>query len=612
MNTYALYHQAKSNMSYAFDENTLYLWLQTAKGDKLDISVIAGDPFTWGPKDDNPKEWEWKHSNATESKMQKKYSTDLFDFYFLEYKPPYKRTNYAFLITEDDKQYLYGANYLFEIKDGDKKMYDLSNYFNYPCINPTDVIDTPSWVKDTIWYQIFPDRFCNGNPDINPKDVCKWEDGFDNTVTNHMQFGGDLQGIINKLDYLVDLGINGIYFNPIFEAGGTHKYDTTDYYKIDPVFGTNEEFKKLVDLCHEKGIKIMLDAVFNHCGWLHAYFQDVVKNGKDSPYYECFNIRKEPMINFPIKDGLPVYSFKNFQEAPNFDTFAFTPFMPKWNTDNPVARKHLLDVTTYWTKEYNIDGWRLDVSNEVSHDFWREFKKVVRSINPDTLILGENWNDSNPWISNGQMDAVMNYGLLNPIWQFFGPNNQIKIDGENFMYQINKLILRYQANINCNMFNLLGCHDTARILNVCAENKKLLRLPYIFLFTFTGSPNIYYGDEIGLTGANDPDNRRTMPWDESLHDLDLKQFIKTLIKLRKEIKAFKSVDVIWKNTLDNVIVYEKQSDEETITIILNNNNEKKTLNLPYGTYINLLTNEKLTTDSFTLDNYEYYILKNIK
>ena len=599
----ALFHKGKSNMAYAFDQKTIYLWFQTKKDDVKKVTLIAGDPFMWGPKKDNPEVWEWIHTTCDETAMEKKYSTDLFDYYFIAYQPPYKRVKYAFVVEDDNERYLYGTGPIIKLSENDPRMYNLFNYFNFPCINPSDVMDTPSWVKDTIWYQIFPDRFAKG---VEKENVLEWG-SVPLHVKNSMVFGGDIKGIISKLDYLKDLGINGIYFNPIFEAKSTHKYDTTDYYKIDPIFGTNEDFKELVEECHKRGIKIMLDAVFNHCGWYHPYWIDVVKNGKNSPYYECFNCRLEPIINFELEDGHPPYDHRAFKEIPNYDTFAFTPFMPKWNTDNKKTREHLLDVTRYWTEEYHIDGWRLDVSNEVSHDFWREFKRVVRSINKDTVIIGENWDDSTPWLLGDQMDAVMNYGLQYPLSLFFG-NGDLKINAHEFQSMINSLFIRYQYNVSCNMFNLIDCHDTARTLYICQENKDLAKLIYIFLFTFTGAPNLYYGDEIGLSGGNDPENRRCMIWDEDKQDLDMKAFFKKLISLRHSHQSFKEVDLEWLIVDDSGLIgYQKKSENEIINVYLNNSNTNQKINLEKP-FINLFTNEIIEGEC-TIPSYGHLLLQ---
>ena len=613
MNKYALLHRPKSTMAYAYDKNTIYLWLQTAKNDIEYVNVIAGDPFEWGRKE-NSEEFEWKHETASSTPMQKKYSTDLYDYYFISLKPQFKRMKYAFVIKADKKEYLYGCRELYDLTDDDGlKRYNLFNYFNFPFINPEDVLETPNWVRDTVWYQIFPERFCNGNKERNPENTLPWAKPTDK-VRNSMRFGGDLEGIISKLDYLKDLGITGIYFNPIFKSPTNHKYDTTDYMQIDPEFGSNELFKTLVDEAHKRGIKVMLDAVFNHCGWFHPFFQDVVKNGKESPYYECFCPRGEPFINFPLKDGIPEYHWDSKEQppVPNYYTFAFTPFMPKWNTESKKTRDYLLKATKYWIDDYHIDGWRLDVSNEVSHSFWRDFRSAVKSSNKEGLIIGENWDNSTPWIGADQMDAVMNYELLYPMWQFFGFDpTKPKVNALEFSYLINRLFINYQYNTLEVMFNLLDCHDTARMMHVCNGNKELFKMAYIFLFTFTGSPNIYYGDEIGLSGGGDPDNRRCMPWDPKDQDLELKAFFKKIIKERKNHPSWKTVDIKWllSDPITNLLIYEKDSEYESTYVFMNNSNAERVVPIPdilmKKELINILDeNKHIFTQELIMKPYE--------
>lgn len=560
-------------MAYAHDKETLHLWLQTAKNDFTSVSLYYGDPFNYEPSLDNPEHYVWVVEGQENKEMKKMFSSADYDFYFIAIKPDYKRTKYAFILNDTLHTYLYGCRetYLLEGKDANLKKYNLFNYFNFPYINPEDVITPPDWVKDTIWYQIFPDRFARGEL-TKPDHVLPFGSITEN-VSNHMHFGGDLKGIIEKLDYIASLGATGIYFTPIFEAQSTHKYDTIDYFKIDPQFGTNASFKHLVKEAHKRGIRVMLDAVFNHCGFYHPFFQDVLKNKESSPYYDCFYIHGDPTATLDFDANGHLIKNEKLRQKPNYETFAFTPMMPKWNTAHPIVREHLLEVSRYWIKEFDIDGWRLDVSNEVSHDFWRAFRKTVLAAKEDCFILGENWDDSSPWLQGDQLDAVMNYELLFPIWQFFTFEDKTpRIHASQFKDLVNQLFIKYPFRVLESMFNLVGCHDTSRILNRVKENSDLVKLPFLFMFTFPGAPNIYYGDEIGLTGGHDPDNRRCMIWDEKKQNTDMQTFIKTLIHLRKTYDAFKSLDFEWILADDEheTLIYAKKSQKETVYIFINN------------------------------------------
>lgn len=594
MNEQALWHEAKSAYSYAYDEQTLHILLRTASGDADRVSLVHGDPFRW--KGDQTGKPYWDHAVDT---MKKRYETSLYDVYFLEIRPEDLRTKYAFLIEKDGRSYAFGSRRLRRLEHTDAlyDTFDLSEFFNFPYIHKEDLHQTPSWVKDTIWYQIFPDRFFRvGSDNTRP-----WGEL---PVHNHRLFGGNLSGVIEKLPYLKDLGINGIYFTPIFTSPSAHKYDTTDYFKIDPQFGTNDDFKELVRKAHEQGIRVMLDGVFNHAGYEHPFFQDVVKNGKKSVYYDCFHIEDTPIVNFPLDEhGLPV-RYHNIRL--NFRTFAFTPHMPKWNTGHPLVRKHLLESIAYWIREYDIDGWRLDVSNEISHDFLRDIRKVSRKEKKDTFILGENWDASMPWLRGDQLDSVMNYDLSYPLWKYL----EHAIDLGTFQDMVTTHVMTTPKNVIKNMFNLVGSHDTIRIKRRLSDDQRRVRLAYLFMFLSAGAPNIYYGDEVGLTGEHDPDNRRTMPWDEREHDIAFNRFVRRLIELRKTKQSFSDPDFHFIKT--DVLAFFKRTGEDSVLVFMNNG-PKKTCAIPEaiaGAYVDVFNNEKvLIHDRMTMERYQFLVLE---
>ncbi|MBN2299802.1 MAG: alpha-glycosidase [Acholeplasmataceae bacterium] len=594
MNKLALWHNAKSEFSYAYDSKTLHITLRTAKNDIDSVNIIFGDPFDWD-SDKFGKPY-WKHEILA---MNKRYQTEDFDYYFIDIKPPYLRTKYAFLLVDKNNTYVYGAKRLRILTDENKlyEKFDLSEYYNFPYLNQEDLHHTPFWVKDTVWYQIFPDRFHAVNNDSH----LTWGKL---PVHNNEFYGGNLLGVIEKLPYLKDLGINGIYFTPIFEAPTAHKYDTTNYFKIDPQFGTNEDFGLLVKKAHELDIKVMLDGVFNHCGYDHPYFQDVVKNGEKSIYKDCFFIDKFPVINFPLNTSGKPTNYHGVEL--NLKTFAFTPFMPKWNTENPITEKHLLDCIRYWIEEYDIDGWRLDVSNEISHDFLRQIKKVSRQAKKDTFILGENWDSSYPWLHGDQLDSVMNYDLSYPIWKYL----ENKIDLTTFEDMVTQYLATTPKNVMENMFNLVGSHDTVRIKKRLNDDPRRVKLSYLLMFLSSGAPNIYYGDEIGLTGEHDPDNRRCMIWDEPNQDLDFKSFVKKIIQLRNQHQAFKTYDYHFISS--DFLIFRKQKDLDVIYVVINNGN-KRTAKLHKeitGHYINLFTSENIVLhDTITLEAYQFIVLQ---
>lgn len=585
---YALEHRPKSEYAYAYDATTLHLLLRTKKDDVNQAFLIYGDPFLWEKNIDGKRVW-----RSQEVEMKKTYQTSRFDFYMVEVKPPFLRTKYAFLIDDGNQLYHMGPQGVIALDDHGH--HDIPSYYNFPMILDEDLHHTPSWVESTIWYQIFPDRFFAKEP----RSLLTWGK---EPVFNHEHYGGNLKGITEKLPYLRDLGITGIYFTPLFTSPTAHKYDTTNYFEIDPQFGSNDDLKTLVDTAHQLGIRVMLDGVFNHAGFLHPYFQDVIKHGESSPYIHCFYIDKFPIITFPLsEEKRPM----NYQGLPlHYKTFAFQPSMPKWNTSHPLVQKHLLDVVSYWIKEYDIDGWRLDVSNELSHDFLRAIKKTARSIKKDSFILGENWDQSLPWLQGDQLDSVMNYELSYAIWSYLEGQK----DGTHFHDQLMNHLAHTPKNVIRNMFNLVGSHDTIRIKKRLQDDTKRVKCAYVLMFTSPGTPTIYYGDEIGMTGDHDPDNRRCMPWDPSSWDHDFYAFTKSIITIKKTYH-----DLFLQNPIfisrEPVCFYKAIHDHKILCIV--NGEHAQSLVIPQehqGTYINLLSNEKiLIHDTINLEAYDVYL-----
>lgn len=490
--------------------------------------------------------------------MIKSGSDDLFDYWFIALKPEFRRLRYGFELTSGNERLTYTEKSFYETAPVD----DTAYYFAFPFLNSIDVFKAPDWVKDTVWYQIFPERFANGDEQLNPPGTLAWGS---TEPTPQNFFGGDFEGVIQHIDHLVELGVTGIYFTPIFKAKSNHKYDTIDYMEIDPQFGDKETFKRLVKLCHENGIKVMLDAVFNHSGYHYPAFQDVLKNGESSPYKDWFHIRE-----FPIQT----------EPRPNYDTFAFEKNMPKLNTENPEVKEYLLKVARYWVEEFDIDGWRLDVANEIDHQFWREFRQTVKSVKPDAYILGEIWHDSMPWLQGDQFDAVMNYPFTNGAIEFFAKGS---MRAEKFADTITNVLHSYPENVNEAAFNLLDSHDTPRVLTLAGESKEKVKLLYLFQLSFIGAPCIYYGDEIGMTGSQDPGCRKCMIWEEDKQDRDLFRHLQKLISLRKQLPAFgnrSKLRFIEAVNETNHVIYEKTNGDTTLLFFINNSDKEIAIQLP--------------------------------
>ncbi|WP_165038188.1 glycoside hydrolase family 13 protein [Enterococcus sp. ZJ1622] len=515
MDTAAIYHRPESEYAFLYTEKSFRLRLRTKKDDVKNVYVLKGDPYTI-----TTERW-----YLEERAMEKGLSTTLHDYWEIEVSSSTRRLQYGFhVVGTDGIECFYGDQGIFPYRR--EVVSEPNYYFRIPFFHQIDRFTVPKWAKETVWYQIFPERFANGDPMNDPKETLPWgskapdRDDF---------FGGDLQGVIDHLDYLTELGITGIYFCPIFQATSNHKYDTIDYLKVDVSFGDKTLLKELIHQAHQRGIRIMLDAVFNHMGVDSPQWKDVMEHGEQSVYKDWFHIHSFPLDTYQLTD-IP-------ETAVNlpYDTFAFTPMMPKLNTANPEVQEYLLHIASYWVEEFDIDGWRLDVANEVDHHFWKKFRETVTKIKPDIYILGEIWHSSQAWLQGDEFHAVMNYAFTDSIKDYFVHQ---KISASQMISGMNHQQMLYRDQVNEGTFNLLDSHDTARILTLCGENKQLMKAVMTFMFLQKGAPCIYYGTEIGLTGWDDPDCRKCMVWEQEEQDLELLDFMKELISLRKRLQSF--------------------------------------------------------------------------
>jgi len=443
-------------------------------------------------------------------------------------------------------------------------------------------VNTPDWVKHAVFYQIFPDRFAKSERTQHPKGITfrEWDDfseprGF---------MGGDLYGVVEKLDYLKDLGITALYLNPIFMATTYHRYNTFDYYTVDPLLGGNDALRLLIDEAHKRDIKIVLDGVFNHTGRGFWAFNHILDNGERSPYLDWFTINGWPLRPYSYDPGESSTS--------NYAHWSRFPSLPKFNIHNPGVRQYILDVAKYWL-DFGIDGWRLDVATEIEdHSFWQEFRKVVKGANPEAYIVGEKWVEAQPWLQGDQFDAVMNYYMGWAPMKFFGKEtlhpefvekrgkHDNVSDAETLAERITYLLNLYDKEIVYAQMNFVGSHDTARALWNLGDDKSALRLCTLFMMTTPGAPTIYYGDEIGMSAADDPYCRETFPWqDTSKWDQELLQFYKDAIALRNAHPVLRTGSFETLYAKNDVYAFLRKSDKEDAIVLFNASKSDRTVRI---------------------------------
>jgi neopullulanase len=393
--------------------------------------------------------------------------------------------------------------------------------------------DTPNWVKNAIFYQIFPDRFACSEKIPKPGNIEPWN----SLPTNRGFKGGDLQGVLEHLDYLEDLGITAIYFNPVFQSASNHRYHTHDYYRVDPLLGGDEAFHRLLEAAHARGIRIILDGVFNHASRGFFQFNHILEVGDKSPYLDWFDVK-----------GYPLHAYEG---KPNYRCWVNLAALPEFNTRNPQVRNFIMGVAQYWL-EQGMDGWRLDVPFCIDDDsFWQEFRQVVKTANPEAYIVGEVPWEAKRWMQGDQFDAVMNYLFTQACVGFFagekgdldlarnmmGLGEVPALDASSFLQRVSDLLGLYPLENVQAQLNLLDSHDMPRFLSLAGGDKTALKLATLFQMTYPGAPCVYYGDEIGLEGGRDPDCRRTFPWEAAQWDTDLRDTVKSCIALRKSYYA---------------------------------------------------------------------------
>ena len=550
----AIFHDMDKRFCYAIDKDLFVIRVQVKKDDMKEVILHYEDKYI---------PMERKDTRMT-LPMKKVATSQFHDYYEAQLQMHLICLRYFFEFTDMQGEKVYYGNYEFDkecITNRDR-MFDCPQN-----LREEEMFEVPQWAANKVVYQIFPSRFAA----TQPVDKELW---YKAPITPMDDLHGNLRGIIEHLDYIKDLGIDVVYLTPIFKSNSCHKYDTIDYYQVDPSFGTTEDLKELVQKSHERGMKVVLDAVYNHTGREFFAFQDILEKGEKSKYLDWYFI-----------DELPPRG--EWGEIPNFKCFGYYGGMPKLNLKNPEVEKYITDVACYWIKECDIDGWRLDVGDEISHFFWKNFRKAIKAVKKDMLIIGEIWHYAGDFLEGDEWDTVMNYPFYLNLIDLLADE---KINVSQFVQNLGYLKGRLNKKCYPLMWNLIDSHDTARFLHLCHDNKKKQHLAAAFQLLLPGMPMVYYGDEYAMPGANDPDCRRGMYWDEEYQDKEMYNWYKKLMQIRKAHACIVEGEMIETITNDDedTIVMIRKNGEETIAMLFNCGNSAKEFN-EYAEKHNLLT-----------------------
>lgn len=499
MNIGAIAHMPDQRYSFCIRPGCFLIRLQTGRGDMKKVMIHYQDKYIPIRFFDTRKK----------TKMKLVASDHSHDYFEAELEIDVVCLRYYFELVDQDGNQRYYANgrFLKVAPDDIDRMFDLPQN-----LREIECFSVPQWAKNKVVYQVFPARFATSQ-EVDHK---LW---YTTPVKASTDLKGDLKGLISKLGYIQKLGVDILYLTPIFHSKSSHKYDTIDYYAIDPTFGTTEDLICLVNRAHAMGMRVILDGVFNHTAPEFFAFRDLEENWETSPYRDWYYCDERPRRP------------KMFGVKPNYKCFSYFGGMPKLNLENPETGKYFIDVALYWLRTANIDGWRLDVADEVSHRYWCRFRTAIKNEFPEALIVGEVWHYAADFLQGDNWDSVMNYHFRTAVLDLVAKET---ITPSEFLNEMG--FLRGNLNTACYplMWNLIDTHDTPRALHECGEDPRKLRLLAALQLLLPGMPFLYYGDEVGMTGGADPDCRRGMLWDEEKQDLNLLGYYQKLIWLRKQ------------------------------------------------------------------------------
>ena len=530
----AIYHNADKKMCFCMEQGRFLIRLKTKKKDIKKVVLHYQDKYI-------PVE---RLDTRAQKEMTKLCSDRYCDYFEVEVEMDVVCLRYFFELTDQEGTVKYYSNHDFY----DEPLTDTDYMYNCTQnLREVEIFEMPEWAKNKVVYQVFPSRYATSKE----VDEATW---YQAPIGPDADLKGDLRGVIEHLDHLKELGVDILYMTPIFESPSTHKYNTVDYYRIDPSFGTEEDLKELVDKAHSMGMKVVLDGVFNHTSRDFFAFKDILEKGENSPYCNWYHIQEFPPKMEPGK-------------KPTYKCFAYFGYMPKTNLQNPETAEYFINVARYWVERCNIDGWRLDVSDEVSHKFWRQFRKSLKEINSELLIIGEIWYHAEDFLDGEEWDTVMNYPFYFGMDDLFAKG---RITPSAFLGKMGYLEGNLHKKAIPVLWNLLDSHDTPRFLHRCGEDEERFKAAVAMQLLWPGMPFIYYGDEYGLSGGQDPDCRRGMLWDEKRQNQEIYQWYQDLIAIRKQYPCFTEGTTIRAEAVDesNLLLIEKELQGQRGTLLV--------------------------------------------
>lgn len=545
MNRAAIFHRPMSEYCHGLDEEHIVYRLRSARGDLERVTLSYGDtacrvtPIIFKTIE-----------------MELAASDEYHDYWEVTAASEYNRVYYYFTLYDRGGEwtYYYGDELTKTLVD------ERSEYFKLPYNHRADIARVPDWARDGLVYNIFPDSFASAEGSISGRGMELEHNG----RTTRSRLGGTLDGVAANARYIKELGFNCVYLNPIFAAGEYHKYDTLDYMHVDPCFGGDAALKRMVEALHREGMRVIIDGVFNHCGWRFWAFEDVLRNQERSRFRDWFYSLRFPVERPEDPDAYPTYA-----------AYAYERMMPKLNTSNPELREYLCNVGRYWVKEFDADGWRLDVASEVDDGFWRAFRTAVKAAKPDALLIGEVWETARHWLGGDMFDSTMNYDFRKHCLRFFAGSG---LDAAGFAARCGDMLMRYKKQMAGVQLNLLDSHDVPRFLTLCGGDKRRYKLALLFMMSFVGMPMLFYGDELGMEGLAELDYRAPMPWGGG--DRELPGFIRTAAALRNERAALRRGDFRVEYTCGGLLVYQRRLGEDRVTVALNASDKREPLPEP--------------------------------